>query len=191
MVRREEIDEAILKVVRAYPGLTASTIVPMIAGRLGVSEERVRERLKRLVEGGKIVLRHVNFYPVDDGTFETDNLSEIGTLDRLIHGNEDAKGAMESLLSQEVKPRTDGENGTSGVRFLLIYDLKPEVPAAVRRVAYYRLNEAISAIRREGRRVERRWPSIIVTETKEDAEKLASCLPRDGATVEIFKVLKE
>jgi hypothetical protein len=112
-------------------------------------------------------------------------------LDRLIGERDVERDVSGSLLVKGVKPRTDGENGTSGVRFLLIYSMGPEVPASARRVAYYRLNEAISAIRREGRRVERRLPSVIVTETKEDAEKLASCLPRDGATVEIFRVLKE
>jgi DNA-binding Lrp family transcriptional regulator len=191
MVRREEIDGMILRIVQAYPGATANFIVPEVAKRLGVSTEWVRKRLKFLTENGKIERRDLNFYPVDDGTSKTENSPETATLDQLIGERDVKRDVSGSILVQEARSRTDGENGTSGVRFLLIYDLKPEVPAAVRRVAYYRLNEAIAAIRREGRRVDRRWPSIIVTETKEDAEKLASCLPRDGATVEIFKVLKE
>jgi DNA-binding Lrp family transcriptional regulator len=191
MVRDEEIDEVILRVVQAYPGATATFLVTPIARKLGVSTYRVENRLKFLTENGKIKLRGLNFYPVDDGTSETENLPETATLDQLIRERDMERYVSGSIPVQGVRSRTDGENGTSGVGFLLIYSMGPEVPASARRVAYYRLNEAISAIRREGRRVERRWPSIIMTETKEDAEKLASCLPRDGATVEIFKVLKE
>jgi hypothetical protein len=190
MVRDEEIDEAILRIVRTHSRMHAN-MIPEIAKRLGVSDERVKRRLRSLEKDGKIKLEHVWFYPVDEEDGRTENSPETATLDQLIGERYVERYVSGSIPVQEVRSRTDGENGTSGVGFLLIYDMTPKVPLSIRRTIYNRLNSAMDAIRREGRRVERIQLSVIMTEKREDAEKLASCLPQDGANVRIFRVLEE
>jgi CRISPR/Cas system-associated endoribonuclease Cas2 len=76
-------------------------------------------------------------------------------------------------------------------KFLLVYDMKSKIDDGERRAIYRRLNKAFHDILKQGRYALRVQMSVWETETKEDAYRLASCLPSDKTRVKIYRILGE
>jgi DNA-binding Lrp family transcriptional regulator len=180
MTKDSEIDKMVLEILSRLPGATANVIVPEITKKLGVTVDKVRKRLISLEARGLIVRRGTNFYPVQGPTTELARL--------LQEKRAEEKTDEEDYLSEE---ESEPEQRQERARYLLIYDIPQDVPASERAMVYYRLNKAIKEIEGEGGRVVRLQRSVIMTETEEDARRLASCLPKDRSKVWVFRVVEE
>jgi hypothetical protein len=69
--------------------------------------------------------------------------------------------------------------------------MKADIPASEVMRIYRRLNKVYHQILKEGRYVLRIQFSVWETESREDAYRLASCLPSDKTRIKIYRIVEE
>jgi hypothetical protein len=191
MVNLKEVDSYIVEFVRINPGRMAHGIIPHIAARFGLKTKTVSERLKTLHQDGKVMIKDGRFYPANPD-FTPVTLDVTTVTEELINKDESTVTHVTekdtSVTTQDVTPMTPLEPST---KFLLVYDMKADIEDSERRAIYRRLKRAYHQILKEGRYALRIQMSVWEIESREDAYRLASCLPSDKTRIKIYRIVGE
>lgn len=184
--------------VYRHPGHMIDWYAPSLAVKLGVTEKKIHEYFKRLVDAKEIVERNGRFYP--PGYFREDRkedeekeklLQYLGEKAGEAERGEDVKYLTgektiewQELIKHEAKP--DMEN------YILVYDIKisKDTDSAELRRIYRQLEKTYHQILKEGRWAERIQKSVWKFESREDALRMASIL-ESMAKVRVFRVQEE
>jgi DNA-binding transcriptional ArsR family regulator len=180
-IRREGIN-FLINLIQSNPGRMADFYIGEVIKAYGVKRETASEWLKSLADAGLIEAHGTRIYPRGYQTEEEKKLEDslLAYLRRKV--GEDVKP-----LTAPVKPLTEQKTPE---RYLLIYDMKADIPASEVMRIYRRLNKVYHQILEEGRYALRIQFSVWETETKEDAYRLASCLPSDKTRIKIYKIIE-
>jgi hypothetical protein len=191
MVNLKEVDTYIVEFIRINPGRMAHLIVPHVATKFGLKPKTVSERLKALHEDKQIIIRDGRFYPANHD-FTAVKHDSTAVKEELISMDETAFTPVKNDFTPEKQEAfTPEKEEFTPEKYLLVYDLKYEPKDNERRTIYNRLNKVYHQILKEGRYAMRIQMSVWILENREDAYRLASCLPPDKTRIKIFKVVEE
>jgi hypothetical protein len=210
---RERAVTYLLDLIKSYPGRMADFYIYQVSKEFHLKPKTVSEYLRILHQSNEIVEKHARFYPRDfkfedeekkeqilpdwlrakasqDVTPETQDVTP--ETQKLIRKDESTVTSVTkkytSVTTQDVTPMTPLEPST---KFLLVYDMKADIEDSERRAIYRRLNRAYHQILKEGRHALRIQMSVWEIESREDAYRLASCLPSDKTRIKIYRIVGE